>query len=86
MSIPVGIVGKGTYFPNKIQTAADLVELTGIPETVLREKMGIRQRHIADEADTVTYMATQAAGKAVSLTIQLTSDFNLDDIGGHGWH
>ncbi len=77
MSIPVGIVGTGTYFPNKIQTAADLVEATGIPETVLREKMGIRQRHIADEADTVTYMATQAAGKAVAMAGISTAEINL---------
>ncbi len=40
MSIPVGIVGFGTYFPQAIETAADLVDATGIPEAVLREKDG----------------------------------------------
>ena len=44
----------GTYFPEAVQTAADLVEVTGIPEAVLREKMGIRQRHIASDEETVT--------------------------------
>jgi len=62
----VGIAGIGTYFPSKLQTAADLVEPTGIPETVLREKMGIRQRHIATEEETVTFMATRAAEKALA--------------------
>lgn len=66
MTIPVGIAGIGTYFPSKLQTAADLVEPTGIPETVLREKMGIRQRHIATEEETVTFMATRAAEKALA--------------------
>ncbi len=63
--IPVGIVGIGTYFPPQIETAADLVEQTGIPENILREKMGIRQRHIADDANTVTVMATHAAQQAI---------------------
>ncbi len=61
----VGIAGFGTFFPTAIQTAADLAPLTGIPEPVLREKMGIRQRHIAGERDTVTYMASQASMKAL---------------------
>lgn len=63
--LSVGIAGIGTYFPAKIETAADLVERTGIPEDVLREKMGIRQRHIAGDADTVTAMATRAAQQAL---------------------
>ena len=62
----VGIIGIGTHFPDAVETAADLVEKTGIPEAVLREKMGIRQRHVAGEADTVTAMATAAARKALA--------------------
>ncbi|MBI1280577.1 MAG: 3-oxoacyl-ACP synthase [Anaerolineaceae bacterium] len=77
MSVPVGIVGLGTYFPDALQSAADLATLTGIPEVVLREKMGIRQRHIALEADTVTYMATQAAGKAIVMAGISTAEINL---------
>ncbi len=65
MTIPVGIVGFGTDFPARTQTAADLVNLTGIPEAVLRDKMGIRQRHIAGDEDTVTTMASRAAEKAL---------------------
>ncbi len=61
----IGIVGYGTYLPRHIQTAADLVPLTAIPETVLREKMGIRQRHIADADETVTMMASAAAQRAI---------------------
>ncbi len=62
----VGIAGFGTWFPARIETAADLVARTGIPENVLRDKMGIVQRHIADESETVTYMAAQAARAAIA--------------------
>lgn len=65
MSHSVGIVGFGTYFPPAVETAADLAARTGIPENILREKMGIRQRHIASDTETVTYMATQAAQQAI---------------------
>jgi 3-oxoacyl-[acyl-carrier-protein] synthase-3 len=62
----VGIAGCGTYFPRRIQTAAELAPLTGIPEVVLREKMGIVQRHIADSDETVTMMASEAARRAIA--------------------
>src|SRR5690606_5934603 len=45
--------------------AADLVDATQIPEHILRDKMGIRQRHIASETDTVSYMASQASLNAI---------------------
>ncbi|MGB7342532.1 MAG: 3-oxoacyl-ACP synthase [Phototrophicaceae bacterium] len=61
----IGILGIGTYFPETIEVAADLVDATQIPEHILREKMGIRQRHIAGEQDTVSYMASQAAKQAI---------------------
>lgn len=65
MDTTVGIVGWGTYFPEEIEVAAQLVEPTGIPEEILREKMGIRQRHVAGPDDSVTMMATRAARKAL---------------------
>ena len=65
-STTVGIAGIGTYFPSAIETSADLVAETGIPEAVLREKMGIRQRHLAGPEDSITHMATQAALKAIA--------------------
>lgn len=63
---PIGIIGTGTYFPQQVEVAADLVDRTQIPEDILREKMGIRQRHIASEADTISYMASEAAKKAIA--------------------
>lgn len=53
--IPIGIVGFGTFFPQRIETAADLAAQIDIPENVPHEKMGIRQRHIAGEAETTDF-------------------------------
>jgi len=61
----VGIIGIGTYFPSNIETAADLAPRTDIPEHILREKMGINQRHIAGETDSITLMASNAARHAI---------------------
>jgi len=66
MSIPVGIAGIGTYFPKKIETAAELVPQIDIPEAVLQQKMGIVQRHVANDEETVTMMATEAAKTAIT--------------------
>jgi 3-oxoacyl-[acyl-carrier-protein] synthase-3 len=66
MVIPIGIAGFGTYFPPHIETAADLAPQTEIPEHILIEKMGIRQRHVARNDDTVTAMATAAAQVALT--------------------
>lgn len=61
----IGIAGCGTFFPRTVQTAADLAPITNIPEAILREKMGIIQRHIAQDDETVTLMASEAAKKAI---------------------
>jgi len=66
MSVPVGIIGVGTYFPTKIERAADLVEGSGIPADILWKKMGIRQRHVAGLEDTVSFMASEAAKDAIA--------------------
>jgi 3-oxoacyl-[acyl-carrier-protein] synthase III len=62
----IGIAGFGTFFPRTVQTAAELAPLTNIPEAVLREKMGIIERHIAQDDETVTAMASEAAKKAIA--------------------
>lgn len=73
----IGIAGYGTYFPPQIQTAADLTAPTGIPEWVLREKMGIQQRHIADDENPVTVMASRAAEKALHMAGLSPEQINL---------
>ncbi|MFN8447587.1 MAG: 3-oxoacyl-ACP synthase [Anaerolineae bacterium] len=66
MTISIGIAGIGTFFPRSVETAAELAARSGIPEAILREKMGIRQRHRADADETVTMMASEAARRAIA--------------------
>lgn len=73
----IGIIGWGTFFPSRIETAADLAPRTDIPEAILREKMGIRQRHIAGEHETVTFMATEAARHALQRANLTPDQINL---------
>lgn len=62
----IGIAGIGTYFPARIETAAELAGPSGIPEEVLRTKMGIVQRHVAGPQDSVSAMASEAARAAIA--------------------
>lgn len=64
--VKIGIAGIGTYFPEKIQKAEELVEPTGIPLEILQTKMGIIQRHIASDEDTISHMASEAAKAAIA--------------------
>lgn len=65
MSVPIGIAGLGTYVPEKIETAADVAAGSGIPEEILKTKMGIVQRHVAGDDDPVSKMASEAAKQAI---------------------
>ncbi len=65
--IPIGIAGFGTYFPARVETAADLAGPTGIPADVIETKMGLRQRHVAGPGDTVSAMASRAAQRAIEM-------------------
>jgi 3-oxoacyl-[acyl-carrier-protein] synthase III len=66
MNVSIGIVGVGTYVPQKIETAEDIAPLTGIPANILESKMGIRQRHVAEDGDSISHMASEAAKKAIA--------------------
>jgi 3-oxoacyl-[acyl-carrier-protein] synthase-3 len=78
MNLPnIGIVGFATYFPKTVESASEFAALSGIPEPVLREKMGIRQRHIAGTDDSVTHMASEAARKAIHMAGIQPEQINL---------
>lgn len=67
MSIPIGIIGTGTYFPAYIEKAAEISQKTGIPEDIVETKLGLRQRYRAMDVpgESVTDMASKAATKAL---------------------
>ena len=59
------IIGTGSYLPKKIVTNADLEKTLDTTDAWIQDRTGIKQRHIADESETVTHMGTQAAIKAL---------------------
>ncbi len=61
----VGITGLGAYVPEGRISAAELSEASGVPEWVVREKMGITERVLPGEDDHPTAMGVSAAQSAL---------------------
>jgi 3-oxoacyl-[acyl-carrier-protein] synthase-3 len=57
----IGIVSVGTYSPKKFITSKEIAEISGLPEEVIRDKMGIHRKFIGDENDHPNEMGIQAA-------------------------
>jgi 3-oxoacyl-[acyl-carrier-protein] synthase III len=65
-AVPVGIAGLGVYVPEGVMTAAELAERAGIPEAVIREKFGLREKRIAGPDEHVSDLAAAAARAALA--------------------
>jgi 3-oxoacyl-[acyl-carrier-protein] synthase-3 len=61
----MGIVSTGTWFPDSYLTAADIAGQSGLPEGVVREKLGIERKYVADPRVHPNQMAVNAARKAI---------------------
>ena len=44
----MGIVSTGTWFPETYLSAKEIAEQSGLPEWVVREKLGIVRKFVAD--------------------------------------
>ncbi len=64
----VGIASIGAYSPEGVLTAADIAELSGYPEWVIRDKFGITQKHVAGPDDQPNEMGIKAALDCLSQT------------------
>jgi 3-oxoacyl-[acyl-carrier-protein] synthase-3 len=63
----VGITGLGTYVPPDTITGAEIAEISGIPEEVVVEKMGVTEKHVCPpDGDHATDMAEKAAREALA--------------------
>jgi 3-oxoacyl-[acyl-carrier-protein] synthase-3 len=63
--IDMGIVSTGTWFPETYITADDIAEQSGLPAWVVREKLGIERKFVADPDVHPNEMAVNAAKKAI---------------------
>ena len=66
--VSVGIVSCGMYLPEPVITSAEIAEKSGLPEWVVRDKLGIHQKHMAGPEDHPNEMAIKAALDCLSKT------------------
>ena len=59
------IVGTGSYLPEKVLTNADLEKFVDTSDEWIRERTGIRQRHVAGHGETTGDLAFEAAKRAL---------------------
>src|ERR1700690_1764333 len=60
------LAGVGGYLPEKIVSNDELAKTVDTSDTWIRERTGIRQRHIAQPFETCAFMATRAAEAALA--------------------
>ena len=58
---PVGIVSVGVYSPKEFLTAGQIAEASGLPEWVVREKLGISRKFVGGPDDQPNAMGVKAA-------------------------
>lgn len=63
---PVGIVSAGMYLPKTFMTATEIAAQSGMPEWVVREKLGINKKYVAGPDDHPNQMAIWAAQDCLS--------------------
>jgi 3-oxoacyl-[acyl-carrier-protein] synthase-3 len=62
----MGIVSTGTFFPETYITAEEIAAQSGLPEWVVREKLGIERKYVTDPEIHPNEMALRAARAAVA--------------------
>lgn len=71
------IQGIGSYLPEKIVTNDDLAKIVDTSDEWIRERTGIRQRHIAAEGETTADLAFIAAERALADAGMQASEIDL---------
>ena len=61
----VVIKGMGAYAPKNVVTNEDLSQIVDTSDEWIRTRTGIGERHLADESETVSFMASEAAKEAL---------------------
>lgn len=59
------ILGTGSYLPKKILTNDDISKFVETSDEWIKQRVGIERRHCANETETTSFMATQAAKNAL---------------------
>jgi 3-oxoacyl-[acyl-carrier-protein] synthase-3 len=74
----VGLTGYGRYTPDEVVTGEEIAEQSGIPEEVVVEKMGMREKRVCPpDDDHVTDMSIAAAEDALAEADVAPEDLDL---------
>jgi len=71
------IVGTGSYLPPRILTNDELAKRLDTSDAWIRERTGIRQRHIAEESQTSSDLALEAGRRALQAAGLKAADIDL---------
>ncbi|HOA16197.1 MAG TPA: hypothetical protein PKJ05_07675, partial [Bacillota bacterium] len=61
----IGMMGYGLYVPEPRMTSAEIASATNIPENVISQKFGIKQKPVPGPHDTTAEMGLIAARRAI---------------------
>ena len=71
------VIGTGGYLPEKVLTNADLEKMVETHDAWIRERTGIRERHIAAPGETTCDLAETAARRAIEAARIQSSEIDL---------
>ena len=71
------IIGTGGYLPEKVLTNADLEKMVDTSDQWIRERTGIRKRHVVSDGETTCDLAERAARSAIEAAELTPSDIDL---------
>jgi len=75
------IAGIGSYLPKKVVTNHDLEKMMDTSDEWIRERTGIKRRHIAEDGETTSSMALEAAKRALADAGRTADDVDLIVLG-----
>ena len=75
------VLGTGSYLPERVLTNADIESIVDTSDQWIRERTGIRQRHIAAEGETTCDLAHAAAVRALEAAGRRGEELDLVVVG-----
>jgi 3-oxoacyl-[acyl-carrier-protein] synthase-3 len=77
MSDRVGIVGTGSYLPEKVLTNLELEQMLDTSDEWIRTRTGIRERRIADKDECTSDLAREASVRALAMAQKDAQEIEL---------
>jgi len=75
------IIGTGSYLPERVVTNADIAQLVDTTDRWIRERTGIRERHIVVDGETTCDLAEKASRRALKAAGVAPRDIDLIVVG-----